>query len=261
MSQKSNGPKVLLFDIETAPMLVYAWSLWDESIAPNQIVEDWAVLSWSAKWLDAKEVMYMDNRNAKYPREDKKILRELWRLLDEADIVVTQNGKQFDEKKLNARFVIHGMPRPSSYRHIDTKQIAKQKFGFTSNRLEYMAEKLNKKYFKEKHAKFQGMELWKECLKGNLQAWKEMEKYNKHDVLALEELFKTLAPWSNTVNFSVYHERPTNVCSCGSSSYVRNGYFYTNRGKYQRFKCSDCGHETRANANLLSKKKKRSLLA
>lgn len=259
-SKKSlDQPKVLIFDIETAPILGYVWGLWDNNLSLNQVNSDWYVLSWSAKWLDKKEVMYMDSRNNTNIEFDKKLLQGIWKLLDEADIVVTQNGKKFDTKKLNARFIFHGFQPPSSYKHIDTLLLAKKYFGFTSNKLEYMTDKLCVKYKKQKHDKFSGFELWKECLAGNLEAWKEMEKYNKYDVLSLEELYTKLIPWDSSVNFNLYHDKEVHICKCGNKELIKNGYFYTQVSKFQRYKCKQCGAETRDKINLLSKEKKASL--
>lgn len=257
----SNLPKVLILDIETAPMLGYVWSLWENNVALNQLHTDWYILSWSAKWLGAQEddVMYLDQRNAKNIEDDSKILKVIWDLLDEADIILTQNGKKFDEKKLNSRFIQHGFPPPSSYRHIDTVQIAKSKFGFTSNKLEYMTDKLCTKYKKSKHAKFSGFELWKQCLAGNIEAWQEMEEYNKYDVLSLEELYLKLAPWDKSINLNVYSSDYIHRCTCGSSELRPAGFHYTNRGKYKKSVCTTCGKEHRDTENLLSKDKRKSL--
>jgi transposase-like protein len=89
---------------------------------------------------------------------------------------------------------------------------------------------------------------------------REMEKYNKYDVLALEELYTKLAPWDKTLNFSVYTEGEENVCSCGSTEFVRNGFYYTNVGKFQRYRCSGCRAETHSKTNLLPKEKQKALL-
>lgn len=255
------GPKVLIFDIETAPILGHVWGLWENNVALNQIVSDWHVLSWSAKWLHdgPDKVMYQDQRHAKNVEDDKEILKTIWNLLDEADVVITQNGISFDKKKINARFIINGFQPPSSYKHIDTKVIASRHFGFTSNKLEYMTDKLNVKYKKLKHNKFPGHEMWKECLKGNIEAWKEMEEYNTYDVLALEELYYKLIPWDNSINFNLYHDDEDHVCKCGSTTFIKNGFYYTSAGKYQKHKCKTCGAEHRDKENLFSKEKRASL--
>lgn len=253
--------KVLLVDIETAPMLGYVWSLWENNVALNQLFKDWHLLSWSAKWLGDPpgKTMYMDQRHVKDIQNDRKLLEAIWKLLDEADVIITQNGKSFDQKKLNARFVMHGMQPPSSFKHIDTKIIASKHFAFTSNKLEYMTDRLCTKYKKLKPNKFPGFTMWVECLNGNLAAWKEMEKYNKYDVLSLEELYYKLIPWDNTIDFSLYTDDLTPVCSCGSKEFKSNGYAYTSTGKFQRYKCKKCGSETRSRTNLLSKIEKASL--
>lgn len=251
--------KVLVFDVETAPIIAHVWGLWENNVALNQIVSDWHLLSWSAKWLDDKKVMYMDQRNKKNIEDDKDLLKGIWKLLDEADVVITQNGKKFDVKKLNARFVMHGMQPPSSFKHIDTLVIAKKYFAFTSNKLEYMTAKLCTKYKKLKHKKFPGHELWNECLKGNKEAWKEMELYNKHDVLSLEELYYKLIPWDNSINFNLYSESTDHVCKCGSKDLIKKGYAYTAVSKFQRYKCKECGTESRDRVNLFSKSKRKSL--
>jgi hypothetical protein len=246
-------PKVLVYDIETAPILGQVWGLWDQNIGLNQIKSDWHLLAWSAKWLGdpASKIMYQDQRKASNIQDDKQILKGIWKLLDQADVVITQNGKAFDEKKLNARFILQGLKPPSSYRHIDTKQIASKKFAFTSNRLEYLTDKLCSKYKKLKHKKFPGHELWTECLKGNLSAWKEMERYNKYDVLSLEELYKKLQAWDNSIDLypEFNHEKPKQ-CNCGSTKFEKNGFKLTNLGKYQRYRCIVCGSEARERANL-----------
>lgn len=260
-SPPQGKPKVLLFDIETAPILAHVWGLWDNNVALNQIVSDWHILSWSAKWLDSppNEVMYMDQRGVKNIEDDERILKEIWDLLDEADIVITQNGRSFDQRKLQARFLLNKFKPNSSYKHIDVKLLAQKLFGFSSHKLEYMTDKICRKYKKLKHKKFPGHELWTECLKGNIEAWKEMETYNKNDVLSLEELYKELSPWDTSINVNLYHDAHDHVCSCGSKDHTRNGFYYTAVGKFQRYKCKACGAETRDRINLFSKEKKASL--
>lgn len=240
-------PKILLFDIETSPILGYVWSLWDQNVALNQIHTDWHLLSWAAKWHFSKEVIHRDQRAMKNIEDDKALVKGLWRLLDEADVVVTQNGKKFDAKKINARFAIHGLKPPAPYKHIDTLQIAKRHFGFTSNKLEYMTDKLCTKYKKLVDHKFQGFELWKQCLAGNVKAWDEMKRYNIRDVLSLEELYTKLAPWDTTVNLALYYDDAK--CSCGSSQLQSRGFTFTKVGKFRRFQCQGCGAWLRGGEN------------
>lgn len=256
-------PKILFIDIETAPVLANVWRLFKENVGLNQIEKDWHLLSYSAKWFKAPEdeVLYSDQRKEPNIEDDTRLLTELWELLNEADIVITQNGIRFDTPKIKARMIIKGFKPFSSFKQIDTCVIAKKTFGFTSNKLEYMTDKLCTKYKKSKHGKFAGFELWKECLAGNIEAWEEMEEYNKFDVLSLEELYMKLAPWFDKhPNFNLYSEKSTFKCNCGCSELVPNGYAYTQVSKFQRYKCTECGAEYRGRKNLFSKEKRESLL-
>lgn len=259
--QRQIKPKILVYDIETSPIEAYVWSIWNVNVGLNQIIKDWSILSWSAKWVGAPEdeIFYMDTRNKKDPRDDKEVVQGLRDMLDEADIVLTQNGKKFDQKKLNTRCLVHGIKPPSSYRHIDTRQIAKKTFSFTSNKLAYMTDLLCDKNKKYSHGKFPGQDLWTECLKGNKEAWEEMEKYNKIDILSLEELYLKMAPWDNSINFGVYGLEDAK-CKCGNDKFEFSGYHYTNSGKYEKYRCTECGFEERDTENLLSKERRKRLL-
>ena len=258
MSEKQ-GPRVLIIDIETSPLLVWSFGLHEQNIALNQVHKDWHLMAVAAKWLDEDKIFYMDQRDKKDGSDDKAICLAVWSLLDEADIVVGQNSKSFDIKKLNSRFAIHDISSPSSFKHQDTLCMARKHFGFTSNKLEYLTAQLNTKYKKLDHGEFPGMELWKQCLAGNQAAWKCMKTYNVHDVLSTEELYATLRKWDNTIDFSVYREDNKIVCACGHAKFKKNGFFWSATGKFQRYKCEKCDRETRSKINLLSKEKKESL--
>lgn len=254
------GPRVLFLDIETAPIDGYVWDLWNNNVSLDQIEKDWYILSWAAKWLGEEDVFYEDKSDTWDNEDDLMLLGGIWTLMNEADIIVTQNGIKFDEKKLNARFIINGFPPPSSYRSVDTLQIAKKHFGFTSNKLEYMTSKLCRKYKKLTHGKYPGFKLWKQCLLGNQEAWTEMYEYNVHDVLSLEELYLILRPWYKShPNFNVYTDAEETVCACGNKEFEHSGYHYTNLGKYDKFKCTECFAETRGSVNLLPKSKRATL--
>jgi DNA polymerase elongation subunit (family B) len=245
-------PKILLLDIETAPIQAYVWRLFDENVGLNQIVKDWHLLSWSAKWLGERKIFYQDQRKEKDVSEDFNLCAGIWQLINEADIIIGHNSDRFDLKKLNARFISHQMKPPSQYRTIDTLKIARKMFGFTSNKLEFIAGKLcgTKKLTDRK---FNGFALWDECLKGNQKAWQEMEKYNKRDVVVLEELYLKLQAWDKSINFSVFNNG-LNTCRCGSTEMKRNGYTYTNAGKFRRYQCTVCGAQFKDKSNMIKPK-------
>lgn len=262
-----NGPKILIVDIETAPLIAHVWAIWDQTIGLNQVVKDWHMLSWCAKWLEPgpyaksdKSVVFKSQKGKKDVSDDKQLIQEIRDLLDEADIVLTQNGIRFDNRKINAKCLEYGIKPPSSFRHLDTKVIFQKHFDLPSYKLEYLTNKFNKRYKKLKHNEFPGHDMWTECLKGNPRAWDCMEKYNKYDVLALEELWHVVSAWDTSINFAWYSDKIEDTCSCGSHKFLpKDKYHYTNAGKYQKYVCAECGREVRSKQNLFSTEKRKSL--
>lgn len=254
-------PKILILDIETAPLKVYNWSLWQDSTAVNMIAEEWQILAVCAKWLD-KKPMYADARTSG-GTTDVELLGWLWKLLNEADIVITQNGKSFDIKKINARLIAEGFGPYSPIRQIDTKEVAHKHFGFTSNKLEWMGKNVAG-VKKSDHKKFPGFELWAECLKGNRAAWNEMRKYNIQDVVATEKLYLKMRPWiEGHPNLATYSSTETgSECpKCGSADLQKRGTYVTQTGTYQRFNCRACGGWSRGRKTTLATAKNKLLLS
>jgi uncharacterized protein YprB with RNaseH-like and TPR domain len=240
--QSYTGPRVLLLDIETSPIEGRVWGLWKQNVGLNQIVKEWNILSYCAKWLGDDKIEYRDLRDAPNVADDSSLVEGLYELLNQADIVVAQNGKRFDVPKIQARFVLAGYKPPRPFKIVDTLLMAKQQFGFTSNKLEWMTDKLCTTK-KRKHEKFPGMELWNQCLAGNPEAWEEMELYNIDDVVSMEELYLILRPWYvGHPNVAVYHDGETVACpKCGSHDIKQEGWSFTQSGKYEQMHCGGCG--------------------
>jgi len=260
----TNKPRILIFDIETSPITSYTWGLFDQTIGLNQIKEDWHLLAWAAKWYGdpVSKVMYMDNKNVKDVRDDKKLVEGLARLLDQTDIAITQNGEAFDIKKLNARAVINGLPPIKPCKSTDILKEGRKVFKFTSHKLEYISENLNKKYKKLKHKDYPGFELWKAVLGGDKKAWISMKKYTIYDVLATEESYSIIQDWIKTHNFAVYGTSKELMCLCGSPVGRSAGFYYSDIGKFQVYRCSrkECKKRPRSRINLLSLANRKNML-
>ena len=254
-----SAPKVLLFDIETAPIEAYVWDIWNQNVGLEQIKKDWSILSFAAKWMHEDKVMYLDNRDQKDPRDDRHLLPVLASLLEEADIVIGQNSDKFDLPKIKARMLLNKMQPFTEPKSIDTYKILKR-FGLTSKKLAYTTDKLCTRYKKLTHKEFPGQSLWNECLKHNLKAWKEMEAYNKHDVLSLEELYVDhLAKWDDTLNFAAFTTDLVFRCNCGSDQFTRVKDKVTKKSRFARYKCKVCGKEHRDSSNLFTKEERAKL--
>lgn len=225
--------KILLLDIETAPNSAHVWGLFKQNISISQLMNSSYVLCFAAKWLGKPDVFYYSVKK----HGAKRMLKAAHKLLSEADAVVHFNGTKFDVPTLNKEFLLHNMQPPASFQQIDLLKTARNRFKFPSNKLDYLAQALGlgKKF---KHA---GHELWVKCMAGDADAWKEMEAYNKQDVLLLEAVYNRLLPWIvNHPSHAVY-SGVDSCTNCGSHSLQRRGFAYTNGMKYQRYSCNDCG--------------------
>lgn len=231
-------PKILVLDIETAPLRSYVFNLWKQNISIDKIISDWFCLCWSAKWL-LQETIFSDSLT---PQEvlrenDCRIMNSLRELLNEADIVVTHNGLRFDIIRINTRLLINGLKPTTPYTNIDTFQIVKNQFAFASNKLDWLATT-----FKYPNKIDTDFELWSRCMLGEELALKEMERYNRYDVELLENVYLKLRPWiKNHPNIGLYLEAEEKVCpNCGSSHLTPAGQYYTSVSKYNLYRC-ECG--------------------
>lgn len=244
--------RILVLDIETKYLLLEGWQLFNQNFSVDQIAEDWSILSYSAKWFDSNEVLYSDVSE----KTEDDLLFELWELLNEANFVIAHNGKRFDLKKIRARMITRGLKPYSPVRIIDTLEIAKTEFAFTSNKLLYLTRLLCKRHQKMDHSKFAGHLLWKEFIKGNPEAILEMRLYNCLDVQSLQELYEVIAPWSSKLpNFDIYEDEVDNTI------WEEYGYVYTNLAKYRQYRHKITGQFKRGRTNLLSKEERSKLLA
>lgn len=225
--------KILLLDIETAPNLAHVWGLWNQNVGLSQLLESGYTLCWSAKWLGKKEVFFSSIRDGK-----KKMVREIHKLMNEADAIVHYNGNRFDVPTLHKDFITNGLPPPSPSKQVDLLRVVKKQFRFPSNKLAYVSVALGIGS-KVEHS---GHNLWVRCMAGDDAAWNLMERYNKQDTKLLEKLFDKLKPWIKGLpNAGLYNPDNSEVCpKCGSESYQRRGMEHTATCSYQRFQCCSC---------------------
>lgn len=246
--------KILHLDIETAPNIVYAWGLWNQNISINQIVEPGFTLSFAAKWHHEDTFVF----RSVYHDDPVTMLQELWELLNEADAVVHYNGEKFDIPTINREFVVAGWEPPNPYHQIDLLKVVRQRFKFSSNKLDYVAQQLGL----EAKLQHSGMDLWTGCMNGDAASWKVMKDYNIQDVNLLPQLYLLLLPWiKNHPNHALYQDTDRPVCpNCGSHNVKMNGKEHTKTLTYQRYRCKDCLTPIRGRKNIVSKEKRDNIL-
>jgi len=233
-------PRVFIFDLETTPNLAYVWGKYEQDVI-GDFVKERMIMSIAWKFLGEKKVQTLsipDFYGYNKPiTENKKLIVQIHKLFCLADVLVGQNGDNFDIKMANAEFVQYGLKPPPPQRSVDTLKIAKAKFRFNSNKLDDMAARLGI----GRKMKTGGFDLWKACMEGKKTAWTKMIKYNKRDVEILEKLYIRFRPWmKNHPNLNMA-DGSSGCVSCKSAHIAPRGWFFTQVGRKQRYKCLDCG--------------------
>lgn len=232
-------PKILLFDIETMANLVYTWGKYEQDVIAYQ--RHWYMLTFAYKWLGEKNTHVKSLPDYPLYKKDKfndrDLIKDLWKLFDDADIVIAHNGNSFDIKKANARFIKHKLPPPSPYKQIDTKLIAKKYLKMDSNKLDDLGD-----YFGiGRKINTGGFELWLGCEANDKKSWKNMCEYNIQDVILLEKVYLEMLPYiTNHPNLAIYTGNNQSCPNCASLNVIKDGKVYRSTGIWQKWKCKSC---------------------
>jgi len=228
-------------DIETSPHTAYVWGLWNENIPLARLIDSSRVLCYAAKWRGMDEIYFQSSHKIGH----KKMLGKIHALLNEADVVVHFYGSRFDIPVLNKEFLLHGFLPPAPFKQIDLCKVARSRFKFASNKLDWIAKSLGLGG-KVRH---KGFELWVQCMNNEPEAWKEMEIYNVQDTALLEKVYDRLLPWiSNHPSYGAYTSVDRPVCTnCGGNHIQFRGYAVAKTLRYRRAQCKDCGKWLRSN--------------
>jgi hypothetical protein len=244
-------PRILTWDIESTDLEItktqYGLKNYIKYDNPDNITRDWTLLGASVKWHgEASQCISVSPKN---PFNDEYVTHWLHEKLSQADMIVGHNSKRFDYKKFNVRAIKYGLdpvffPPRMNY---DTLTVARRMFGFTSNKLSYLAN------FLGIEAKDESPD-WNKCKEGCQQELAYMREYNKKDVIVTEQIYDKLAPWdhlhpdlSYISNIRDSAGEEVSVClKCQSPNLKFKNWEYgrgkTTRGKKKkRYICGDCG--------------------
>lgn len=242
---KNVTAKVLTLDIETRPNLGYVWSLWKQNINLSQLHERGHVMCWVAKWYGTNTPLFMSDHHDGH----ETMIRGMWDLLNEADIVVSYNGISFDLPHLNREFALLGLTPPAPYKQVDLIRTVRKEFNFVSNKLDNVAQELGIGG-KVHHS---GFDLWLQCMAGDEKAWTTMRRYNVQDVKLTEKLYDRLRPWIKGhphlgLWVEVNGDGESWACpNCGHKALTRDTSrtVRANVQQYHAFTCPKCGTQAR----------------
>ena len=180
-------PGKLYFDIEAG----YSKFLAFERKVPSKYLsmpfEEGIILGWAAAWLDENnDFQYIYSHFVKQAEsligDDKRILQEIWGLLDSADFLIGHNSDGYDLKMLRGRFEHWGMDFPWEAKQIDTLKLSRKYTKRISHSLDYLTG--------GKKKEIDGDDWRKIALTGDPDALRRMEEYCRQDVRAGIDWFR-----------------------------------------------------------------------
>lgn len=238
VNREKVGFRRMFFDIETSPNIGLFWkSGYRQTITPESIIKERAIICICWKWEGEKEVNYL---TWDHDQDDKTMLEEFAQEIKKADEIVAHNGDRFDIKWFNTRCLYHRINILSKYKTLDTLKKSKQQFYFNSNKLDYIAKFLGV----EGKTETGGLDLWK-----NILLYKDenslikIVKYCMNDVIILEKVYSTMKSYI-TGNSHVgvkQGEEKWSCPNCGSKNVHLENTTSTRMGTVQAVMgCSDC---------------------
>lgn len=185
IEEKNRKPVVLYFDIETSPNIAFTWRVGNKiSLTHDNLVHERAIITICWKFSNEDKVHSLQWNKG----DDKELVQKFAEIFNKAEVLCGHNSDKFDIRFLRTRALKHGVwinPKPNT---IDTLKLARNNFGFNSNRLDYISK------FLGKHGKNETTySLWKDIvLYEDKEAMKAMVEYCKNDVKILQEVHEMI---------------------------------------------------------------------
>lgn len=227
--------KILHIDIEVFPAQVYTYDLYQPIISYKQIIEPSRIMCFAAQWDHKKKVEFFAEWDGR-----EEMLKSLWELIDEADVIVGYNSQRFDYPWITGELMMHGFSKPSPVKHIDLFLTVRSNTRLLSKKLDYVSERL----LGDRKIDVNTLQLARQCYSADEKEAKKarilMAKYNRQDVKLLPRIvgdIRSFIKWPHPIN----PDNPYSCHSCGSVELQKRGTAKTLSGEYQRFACKACG--------------------
>lgn len=266
---KQSRAKILFLDIETQRAIMEGWQTFKPFISIDNIIVDARVLCFAAKWRGRERVIFnscwRDPETVCGPDPDGqaqylKMMQAAFKLLDEADVLVTYNGDRFDWQWLEREFTRLRLGKPLPYKSVDLMKINRKWFrgGQLSMKLDWSLRKM----LGTQKVEHGGRDLWHDIRYGSAaqrrEACKTMREYNIGDTTKTELLFENWLPYL-PINMALY-ENPEvadgllHCTKCNGTNLDRQaGKFHrTAAYSYQLYRCRDCGAASRGHRSKIT---------
>lgn len=261
--KKTEGPKILVFDTETAAATALTFGRFKVNLSQDNILDNggWLLCAcW--RWLGSNvtNAIYLTPEEV-LNKDDSRIVAKLWELYEQADAVLAHNSQGFDHKVVQTRAIYNGFPPLPQVKVLDTLQLVKKYLKLPSNRLDAIGEffGLGRKISTG------GISLWRKVQEGDEQAMKDMVTYCLQDVDLLYDVYlrtRQLGRAGSDFNAALYFNDDLVRCRvCGSSEVEATGRTTeTALNVFDEVRCNECGAVHRHRTPKTTKEKRKSLL-
>lgn len=243
---KDQKLRVLFYDIETSPMLVWTFMIGQKvSLQHGQIEKESKVISIQYKFEgdEHAKALHWDRTGNPSEGDDSSMLEEFVHILNSANVVIGQNSRSFDQKVLNWRLNVLNLTPVTDVVMLDTLTLARNSFRAPSNKLDYRSSVYG---FGGKHKmEFQD---WIDVVKGDDKKLQKMLKYGIKDVEDTQKLFWKELPYYRSLPISLAalvkepKEAKPSCPRCAAAKQKKFDVYPTASGNKLRFTCRGCGH-------------------
>lgn len=235
------GPtlRILGYDVETQAAFVRTYDLGGRGglhVPIQHVEQDSKMACFVAQFKGEKKIHFRSD----WADGQAGMAKALHELFEEADVVLSYNGKSFDDQWARTLFQQNGLGPWKPFHHVDLYQETK-KFRLLSHKLAWVSTHLGI----ETEGKF-SITLMRDidaAIDGDTRAQARVKRYNRQDVALLFQLYDGLLPWLKLPNARLYGA-PLDACPrCGSTDYQKRGFRYTGVSKFQQYQCQNksCG--------------------
>lgn len=253
--------KILFIDVECAPSVLVGFGRFNQYFGQDNVLEEggWLITA-CYKWAGEADVTELKlTPEQALARDDSDIVASIYEVVEEADLVIAQNGDRFDIPLINTRGLLNGFEPMKPVKTVDTLKIARR-LKFNSNRLDSLGAQLGL----GRKVSHDGIDLWVRCMNGDFDAIEEMLVYNVQDVILLEQVYNKIRGFDNKhPNVAHYFKDNKTRCPvCGSHDIKETGNSaFTPVSEFKEMKCGNCGNRSRKRQPINSKEKRASILA
>lgn len=242
---KGHKPRILYYDLEISPLLTWTYKAWDSNAI--KIEQPQKIISFAYQWEGEKTVHckvlsdYEGYKPDKFNIDDEAIIRDLYDVMEQADLLVGHNSNGFDYKHANARFLYYEMNPLPQQKFSDSLKMARKYFKMPKNNLGEVYYYL---FHKEGKTKVTHADILWDYLDGDEKAHKQMREYNKRDIVITKAIYERMRPFDKShPNMNFFMRDGMRCKACTSKKLERQHQsLYLRISKRMRYVCLDCGH-------------------